>query len=80
MKLLLHFINDKNIRYIGRYIVDISDIDDVRHDIDNRYSFDRKINKISIILGIYHRYIGFGPIYHGNIESMAHVRISLIFR
>ena len=52
---------DENIRYIRRYISDISDIGDVRHDIGDD------------------RYIGFGPIYHGNIRSVAHVRFSLIF-
>ena len=43
-------------------ISDISDIDDVRHDIGND------------------RYIGFEPIYHGNIRYMAHAYVSLIFR
>ena len=33
-------IRDKNIRYIRRYIFDISDISDVRHDIVRRYIFD----------------------------------------
>ena len=44
---------DENIRYIRQYISDISDIDDVRHDIgDDRYIADisvlnRYIVKIS---------------------------------
>ena len=48
---------DENIRYIRRYISDISDIGDVRHDIGD----------ISLI-------------YRGNIKSVAHAHISLIFR
>ena len=38
-------IRDENIRYIHRYIFDISDIDDVRHDIDD----DRYISDISVL-------------------------------
>ena len=53
---------DENIRYIRRYISDISDIGDIRHDIGDD------------------RYIGFGPIYHENIRSMEHARVSLMFR
>ena len=53
---------DENILYIRRYIFDISDIGDVRHDIGDD------------------RYIGFGPIYLGNIRSVAHACVSLIFR
>ena len=46
---------DKNILYIHRYIFDISDIDDVRHDIgDDRYIvdisiLDRYITDISVL-------------------------------
>ena len=36
---------DENIRYIRRYIFDISDIGDVRHDIDD----DRYIADISVL-------------------------------
>ena len=36
---------DENIRYIRRYISDISDIGDVRHDIDD----DRYIADISVL-------------------------------
>ena len=50
-------IGDENIRYIRRYISDISDIGDVRHDIGD----DRSINDISVsdryimeILGLWH--------------------------
>ena len=53
---------DENIRYIHQYIFDISDIDDVLHDISDN------------------RYIGFRPIYLENIRSVAHARVSLIFR
>ena len=40
---------DKNIRYIA----DILDIGNNRHDIDNRQSFEGKLAKKSIILVIY---------------------------
>ena len=36
--------------------------------------------KKSVISVIYLRYIGFGPIYHGNIGFVAHARVSLIFQ
>ena len=45
--------------------------------IDNRLR--EKSAKKSVISVIYSQYIGFGPIYRGNIRSMAHVRVSLIF-
>ena len=45
--------------------------------IDNRLR--EKSTKKSVISGIYRRYIGFGPIYRENIESVAHARVSLIF-
>ena len=39
--LFIPLFRDENIRYIRRYISDISDIDDVRHDIgDDRYIAD----------------------------------------
>ena len=59
------------LQYIRRYISDISDIGDVRHDIDK----DRYIVDISVL----DRYIGFGPIYRGNIRSVAHAHVNLIF-
>ena len=40
----------------------------------------KKIDKKSIILVIYRRYIGFELIYHENIGSVVYARISLIFR
>ena len=46
---------NENIRYIRRYISDISDIDDIRHDIgDDRYIadisvLDRYITDISVL-------------------------------
>ena len=45
--------------------------------IDNRLS--EKSKKQSVISAIYHRYIGFGPIYHGNIGCVAHLCVSLIY-
>ena len=48
---------DENIRYIRRYISDISDIDDVRHDInDNRYITDISVldRYIMEISGLWH--------------------------
>ena len=56
---LLLIVRDENIRYIRRYISDISDIGDVRHDIDD----DRYITDISIL----DRYIV-------EISSMWHTR------
>ena len=41
---LLYIVRDENIRYIRRYISDISDIGDVRHDIgDHRYIADKSV-------------------------------------
>ena len=56
----------------------ISVMFDTMSAIDNRLR--EKSAKTSVISAIYCRYIGFGPIYHGNIESVAHARVSLIFR
>ena len=50
-------IRDENIRYIRRYISDISDIDDVRHDIgDDRYIADISVldRYIVEISGLWH--------------------------
>ena len=71
-------------------IFDIFDIGDVRHDIDDKdenIGFDEYIG--TWILWMYRifssligddRYISFGPIYRGNIRSVTHVHVSLIFR
>ena len=62
---MIYRIRDENIRYIHRYISDIFDIGDVLHDIgDDRYIVD-----ISV----------FRPIYRGNIRSVTHELVSLIF-
>ena len=46
--------------------------------IDN--CLKEKSEKKSVTSVIYHQYIGFGPIYHANIGSVAHARVNLIFR
>ena len=58
-------------------------ISDISVDIFLIYSISVMFDTISVIysiLVIYRRYIGFGPIYRENIKSVAHARISLIFR
>ena len=58
-------------------------ISDISVDISPIYPilvmFDT-ISTIYPISAIYRRYIGFGPIYRGNIKYVAHIRVSLIFR
>ena len=55
----------------------ISVIFDMILAIDNRLM--EKSAKKSVISAIYLQYIGFGPIYRGNIGSMAHAHVNLIF-
>ena len=53
----LLLVRDENIRYIHRYIFDISDIYDVRYDIgDNRYIADISVLDLYIvkISGLWH--------------------------
>ena len=53
----------ENFRYIGRNIVNISDIGTHRHDIGNRQLFEGKIGKNLEKSVIYRRYISPKPIF-----------------
>ena len=58
-------------------------ISDIFVDISPIYPISVMFDMISAIYpisAIYRQYIGFGPIYRGNIRSVAHARVSLIFR
>ena len=58
-------------------------ISDIFVDISPIYPISVIFEMISAIYPIsviYRRYIGFRPIYRGNIKSMAHACVSLIFR
>ena len=64
--------------HLKRYLESGMKISDISIDISSIYPISVMFDTISAMTDI--SYIGFGPIYRENIRSMAHARISLIFR